>query len=441
VHCWLRIMLVMPLVAGSPHASEPGARAPERVTGVPDSLIPPLARASAHFDAVAATDAYLATVPPAARARSDAYFEGGYWLALWDCVAAIAVYLLILASGLSTRMRNLAARGPRVLEVAAYWAQFIIVTSLLLFPLTAYQDFVREHAYGLATQDFGSWLGDQLKTLGVSIVLGALFVSVVYGVVRRAPRTWWVWGSAASIVFFMFTALIGPLYIDPLFNRYTRLDDPRIRDPILSLARANGITATDIYVMDASRQSTRVSANVSGFLGTERITLNDNLLKRCTLAEIESTMGHEMGHYVLHHVYKSVLFFGIVFVGCFACLRWGGAWALARWGASWRVAGVADVAALPLFAILATGYFFILTPLTNTYTRVEETEADLFGLNAAREPDGEALVDLKLADYRKLDPTPLEEFLFFDHPSGRHRIYAAMRWKAEHLADSASDHQ
>ena len=103
-----------------------------------------------------------------------------------------------------------------------------------------------------------------------------------------------------------FFALIAPVYVAPLFNKYTRLEDAAIRDPILSMARANGISAKDVYVQDASRQSTRVSAFVTGFLGTERIVLNDNLLKRCSLAEIESVMGHEMGHYVMHHAYKGV---------------------------------------------------------------------------------------------------------------------------------------
>jgi STE24 endopeptidase len=202
------------------------------------------------------------------------------------------------------------------------------------------------------------------------------------------------------------------------------------------MARANGLSTNDVYVVDASRQSTRVSANVSGFLATERITLNDNLLRRCSLAEIEAAMAHEIGHYVLNHIYKDTVFFGILIVIGFAFLRGASTWAFGRWGSRWGVLGVEDVAALPLFALLLSTYFFVLTPLTNTYTRVEEYEADIFGLNASRQPDGEAEVDLKVGDYRKLDPGPIEEFIFFDHPSGRTRIYAAMRWKAEHLHDS-----
>ena len=136
---------------------------------------------------------------------------------------------------------------------------------------------------------------------------------------------------------------------------------------------------------------------------------------------------------MLHHVYKMILFFGVLTVLGFA-LSVGSSWAMVRWGGAWRVRGVDDTAALPLLALLVSLYFLVLTPVTNSLIRTQEVEADIFGLNASAQPDGEALVALKLGDYRKLDPGPLEEFVFFDHPSGRARIFAAMRWKAEHLS-------
>jgi len=390
---------------------------------------------SEHFDPVAATNAYLAKVPPDKKAKSDAYFEGGYWLILWDFLDSSFVFILLLATGWSACMRDWAERVTRFrpIHTFIYWAEFLVFTSVLTFPLGVYEGFVREHKYGLATQTFGPWLGDQLKGLAVGVVFGGLLVMALYGIVRRLPRTWWIWGAATSLVFLTFFSLIAPVYVAPLFNKYTRLEDPAIRDPILSMARANGISAKDVYVQDASRQSTRISAFVTGFLGTERIVLNDNLLKRCSLAEIEAVMGHEMGHYVMHHAYKGLMFFGIILVLAFAFLSRSSEWALKRWGDKWRTHSAGDLAALPLFAFLILAFLFVLTPIDNSYSRAEEFEADIFGLNAAREPDAEAEVDLKLADYRKLDPGTLEEIIFYDHPSGRVRIYAAMRWKAEHL--------
>ncbi len=391
--------------------------------------------ATEHFDPVAATNAYLAKVPPDKKAKSDAYFEGGYWLILWDFLASSFVFILLLATGWSARMRDWAERVTRFqpIHTFVYWAEFLVVISVLTFPLGVYEGFVREHKYGLATQTFGPWLGDQLKGLAVGVVFGGLLLMALYGIVRRLPRTWWIWSAATSLVFLTFFALIAPVYVAPLFNKYTRLEDPAIRDPILSMARANGISAKDVFVQDASRQSTRISAFVTGFLSTERIVLNDNLLKRCSLAEIEAVMGHEMGHYVMHHAYKGLMFFGVILVLAFAFLSRSSEWALKRWGDKWRTHSAGDLAALPLFAFLILAFLFVLTPIDNSYSRTEEYEADIFGLNAAREPDAEAEVDLKLADYRKLDPGTLEEIIFYDHPSGRVRIYAAMRWKAEHL--------
>ena len=216
----------------------------------------------------------------------------------------------------------------------------------------------------------------------------------------------------------------------PLFNTPKKLADQRVVAPILSLARANGIETGEVWEIDASKQTKRVSANVSGFLGTERITLNDNLLNRCSLPEIESVMGHEMGHYVLNHVYKFIWEFGVIIVAGFALLNWLFEKLRARF--QWGVRGLGDVAGMPLATLILSAYFFMLTPAFNTIIRTAEYEADVFGLNAAQQPDGFAQTALKLSEYRKLEPGRLEEMVFFDHPSGRTRIFTAMRWKAEH---------
>jgi STE24 endopeptidase len=199
------------------------------------------------------------------------------------------------------------------------------------------------------------------------------------------------------------------------------------------MARANEIPVKQVFEVDASRQTTRVSANVSGFLGTTRIALNDNLLKQCSLPEIREVMAHEMGHYVLNHGAKLLTYFGIFILIGFALTRNLFDAAVRRWGDKWRVRGIADPAGLPLLVLILSTFIFVLTPFLNTVVRVTEREADSFGINTAREPDGMAKVALKLGAYRKLNPTPLEEFIFFDHPSGRARIRMAMDWKAANL--------
>jgi STE24 endopeptidase len=391
---------------------------------------------AAVIDPVAATEAYLGRLTPEQRAKSDAYFEGGYWLMLWGFLYSLGVAALLLGTRTSARMRDLSERLVRFrpLQVFLYWLQYLLLTTLLGFPLTLYDGYFREHKYGLSNQTFGAWMADLLKGLGVGALLGGAAVVAVYTIFRRLPRTWWIWGTAAALIFVVLGALIAPVFIAPLFNTYTELKDPGLRGPILALARANGIPAEHVYVFDASKQSKRVSANVSGAFGTMRISLNDNLLNRVSPAGVKSVMGHEMGHYVLNHVYESMLWFALVFLLGFAFLRWGFDRAVARWGQRWGVRGIADPAGLPLLAALFATYFFVMTPLNNTFIRTNEAEADIFGLNAAREPDGFAETSLLLGEYRKLHPGPIEEWIFFDHPSGYNRILMAMNWKKEHQA-------
>src|SRR6185295_12782381 len=171
----------------------------------------------------------------------------------------------------------------------------------------------------------------------------------------------WLWATGVVVLFTIIGVVIAPVFIAPLFNTYTRLTDPALRDPILSMARANGIAASDVFVVDQSRQTTRISANVSGLLGTERISLNDNLLKRCSLEEIEAVLGHEMGHYVLNHLFKNLLETSIVIAAGLAFVAYAFERVRLRKPA-WRIASVADVAGLPLVAMLFAAFQFVATP-------------------------------------------------------------------------------
>jgi STE24 endopeptidase len=400
-------------------------------------------RAQEPFDVEAATQAYMARLSPEDKERSDAYFEGGYWLLLWGFLYGIGVAWLLLGTGLSAWMRDLAEKVTRrrPFQTALYAGQYVIVTAILGFPLTLYTGFFREHQYNLATQTFGPWLQDQVIGLLVGLVIAVIVLPILYGILRRAPRTWWIWGAVASIVLAAILVLLGPVYIDPLFNTYEPLEDGPVKDSILSLARANGIDVDNVYQFDASRQSTRVSANVSGFAGTMSIRLNDNLLNRMSLPAIEAVMAHEMGHYVLNHIYEMLIYFAVILLGGFAFVHKSFNWVLARWGSRWGVRGITDVAGLPLLVALLSIYMFVLTPVLNTMIRSNEAESDIFGLNASRQPDGFAEAALALSEYRKLDPGPLEEWIFYDHPSGRARIHMAMQWKAEHLDELGQEVQ
>jgi STE24 endopeptidase len=389
------------------------------------------------FDPAQATARYLAKVNGPARARSDAYFEGGYWLKVVDLLYALGVAAVLLWSQISLRIQEWAEERTRSrsLQVMFYAACYVPIVTVATLPLTLYEGYFREHAYGLSNQNFLQWLGDFGTDFAVNFVAALIFLPLLYAAIRRTREAWWLWGAGLAIAFNIIGAVIWPVFIAPLYNHYSPLADSPLKAQILSLARANDVPAANVYLVDASRQSNRVSANVSGFLGTARISLNDNLLKQGTPDEVLAALGHEMGHYVMGHVTRDILMFGLVIIFAFAFVNWGYLLALDFFGGQWQVRKVSDVAGLPLLVAMAAIFMFLATPLTNSITRTAEQQADIFGLDAVRKPDAFANVILKLSTYRKLEPGKWEEIIFYDHPSGRTRIETAMRWKKEHIAD------
>lgn len=462
--CFIAVV-VMLLAAGGPAAQ--AAPIPAPTTRVDVQPLPPIETAAAEkpvaFDADKATNAYLATVSGQARANSNAYFEGGYYLLFVDALYALAICALLLWGRVSTWMRTRAMKtmfmiagasamalksAPAGLrngtvkffmspawQTAVYAVQYAVVTTVLTFPLAVYEGFFREHAYGLSNQTFMEWFRDFGVGFMVTLVITVLGLVALYAIIRRTGRTWWIWGTGLFVAFSIVGMILAPVYIAPLFNTYQPLPDSVLKSEILAQARANAIPVDNVYVFDASKQSKRISANVSGFLGTTRVSLNDNLLDQTTPQETLAVLGHEMGHYVLDHATRLFMFAGLfAFIGL-AFANWAFFAATARWGTRWDVRGLDDVAGLPVLFAIFVIYNLVTTPLQNNVSRSTEAQADIFGLNTVRQPDGFASVSMKLSNYRKLDPSPLEEWMFYDHPSGRSRVSMAMRWKAEHLDD------
>lgn len=431
----LAIVVLSALAAGPAAAQGGPSAAPTKTVDV--HALPPTAAPAIHFDADKATNAYLARISGEARRKSDSYFEGGYVLVFVDAFYVIAIAGLLLFLRISSRMRKIAEgiTRSRFFQASIYVALFFLVTTVLSLPLTLYEGFFREHQYGLSNQTLGQWSGDLLIETAVDFVTALIIGSIIYAVIRRSKQYWWVWATVVTVAFGIFGAMIQPVYIAPLTNKYTPLKESPIKDHILSLARSEGIPVNNVYTFDASRQSKRISANVSGMFGTTRISLNDNLLNRSNDREIMAVLGHEMGHYVLDHSSRLVVFTGMLALLGFGFTAWGFNVLQQIFGGVWDVRGIDDPAGLPVIYALLTFFFLLATPLWNTAVRTTEAQADIFGVNAARQPDGFAEAALQLSEYRKLDPSPLEEFVFFDHPSGRNRISMMMHWKAEHLND------
>lgn len=395
---------------------------------------PAFADAALPFDPDAATRAWMATMGTAATARSNAYFEGGYWIPLISALITVVTCAVALALGWANGLRGWLERTVKFRFGVAFGFALIFtaLSGLVSLPFDFWVAFVREHDFGLSTQTVGAWAGEYAMSFGISLVITSLIVAILYAVVRAAKGSWWIWGAGVTIVFFAITAVLAPVYIAPLFNKYTPMAESQLRTDILSMAQANGVPADNVYVYDASRQSNRVTANVSGFLSTTRISLADNLVKRVSPGSVRAVTGHEVGHYVLQHTWSLLTMFALFVAVMFMLLDWGFR-ALSR-NERWGIRGLDDPAGLPLAIALLSVIGVIATPINNNITRFHEHQADLFGLNAARQPDGFAEAALLLSEYRKMEPTPFEEWMFYDHPSGYARIHMAMEWKAHEMA-------
>jgi STE24 endopeptidase len=393
------------------------------------------AAAPLPFDPEQATRTWLDTMGPEATARSNAYFEGGYVIDVASTAITVLVAGLMMMLGWARGVRAWLERTVKWFPLVAAGSAFfyVFVSSLLTFPFAYYVGFVREHRYDLSTQTLAQWFSEQLIGFGIGLLIGTIFLTVIYLIIRAARNTWWVWGAGVTIAFAAVMGMIFPVFIAPLFNTYTPMEQSELRDDIIAMAQANGVPATDVMVYDRSRQTNSISANVSGFGATTRISLADTLLERGSPEAVRAVMGHEIGHYVLGHTYSLLIMNSMLVLFSFAFVHFVFR-AIAK-NERWGIRDIADPAGLPLVMILLAVLGLLTTPLQNNMTRFHENQADAFGLNAAREPDGFAEAAVLLSEYRKMEPSPLEEWAFYTHPSGWNRVHRAMEWKANEIAN------
>jgi STE24 endopeptidase len=394
----------------------------------------PASAAALPFDPDEATRQWLATMDQAAVARSNSYFEGGYWIQFVGPLIGFLFAFLFLQLGFAKNLRAGLEKSVKfyILVVPLFALAYFLIGTIVGFGWDYWVFFVREHDYNLSTQDFAQWFGEYMKGFGVNMVVGAIGITILYLIMRALPRTWWIWGAGASIVFVAVIGMLAPVYISPLFNTYTPMEAGAQKDDILHLAQASGVPAHDVMVFDVSRQSHRVTANVSGFLDTTRISLSDTLLERASPEAVRQVMGHEIGHYVLQHTVSILIMNTLLIVVVFALAHF--VFLAISKNERWGIRGISDPAGMPLLLSIIGLIFVVATPINNNLIRFHEHQADIFGLNAAREPDGFAESALLLSEYRKMEPGPLEEWFFYDHPSGYARIHMAMVWKANEMA-------
>ncbi|THD51311.1 M48 family metalloprotease [Phenylobacterium sp.] len=392
------------------------------------------------FDPAAATAAYLATLPPEVHAKATAYTQGGHWVLLWTTLVSILASWIVLKSGILVRLRDgVEAKKPRPwLAVLVVLVVDGIAEAVIGVPWDAYSRWWREKAYGFTNRAFGGWLGEHLLQMTIGLIAAAIVFSLLYWLFRRFPNTFWLWAGLGMAVFGIVFFILQLFLIEPLFNTYKPAPPGPVRDEVVAMAKQVGMPSDKILIYDGSKQSNRYTANAGGIFGFGRVAMSDVMFKKdADQAEVRGVVGHEMGHYVRKHVLAGAVFQGLtVLVGLLLIGRLF-PWATRVLGAK-GVTGLADPAGLPVISILAAVLGLLATPVTNTFSRWVEADADHFSVVHFNEPDGLAKALVKTLEYRADSPSEIEEFIFYDHPSVRARVRAMMDWKASHPPTAAA---
>jgi STE24 endopeptidase len=389
----------------------------------------------AQFDPQAATAAYLAQLPPEGHIKAIHYTQGGHWLLLWSFLVTVVVSLIILKTGILTRIRDgLQKQRPRPWLVAWLSAVvFLALSWILSLPWESYASWWRPKTYGLQNQSWTGWVSEGLIGLVVTLIMGGLFITVIYWVIRKWPRFWPVLAGLVTGAFVLIGMTVAPVFIEPLFNKYTPAPQGPVRELVVQMGHQVGVPTDKIFIFNGSKQSNAYTANVSGMFGTARVAMSDTMFKRgADQAEVKGVVGHEMGHYVHQH--------GLWLAGALGLLTMLMAWltqaifpTVQRLMGAGAVEGIADPAGLPVLMVAFSLITLLATPIQNTISRTAESDADSFSLQHFNEPDGLAKALVKTIEYRADSPSKIEEIIFYDHPSVRARVEKAMNWKAAHL--------
>ena len=376
-----------------------------------------------------------AAVPvPEPSALAVRYYRTGVPLWVAGTLLDLAVPALLLWSGLSARMRRSAARVTRgrwYPTLALYGMLYVVLVALLELPFGWYDGYVRQHAYGLSTQTAAQFLSDGAKAVGVGCVVAALVLWIPYLLIRTSPRRWWLWTGLATIPVTVVALVVAPVWIDPLFDHFGPMRDRALEARIVALAQRAGIEGGRVYEVAKSEDTRRVNAYVTGLGGTKRIVLWDTLVDRLKPDEVLFVMGHEMGHYVLHHTLLVILGATLLVTGSmYTVHRLAGA-LLARWGRRFGFDRLDDPASLPLLVLLGGVVSLAATPVVLATSRWMEHEADRFGLEITRDNRAAALTFVKLQEENLGVPrTGLLDHLWRDsHPDPADRIEFANRYR------------
>ena len=377
---------------------------------------------------------------PKEERRAIAYAHLRHQVYFLDLLFSIAGLLLILQLAVAPRLRNVAERisSKRSLQAIIFGVPFLILLWLFTLPSAAAGHSLARY-YGQSVQGWASWFADAVKGGDVALVLAVVLLWLFYGLMRRSPRRWWFYAWMCSLPILIFLIFVEPLVLEPLFFRFTPLAnaDPQLAAQLERVVQRAGqnIPESRMFLMNASSKLNEVNAYVTGLGASERVVVWDTTTARMTTPEILFVFGHEMGHYVLHHIRNGIIFTaGILLLALFTGF-YALHWAIGRFGAAWKIRGVDDWASLPVLILVLTLFNLVFTPIDNAYSRHLEHQADQYGLEVVHGivPDAPQVAARSFQVLGEIDlsePSPSEavKIWFYDHPPLDERILFAQTY-------------
>jgi STE24 endopeptidase len=402
------------------------AQTSPRPSASPQTPIPGLPKSEPASQQPAATEQY--TLSEDRYEKAIAYNSAGYTLYFVSYFVSIAAIFLLVRLGIAAKFRDFAEglTGRRALQALVFVPLLFITADAFDLPVRLYWHSLSLR-YEQSVQSWGSWFWDWTKEELIGTALALVFALILFAVIRRSPRRWWLYFWFAALPIFLGFIFIGPWVIDPLFHKFEPLsrEHPQLVQSIQKLTQNAGVPVPPerIFLMRASEKSNEINAYVTGLGASKRVVVWDTTIQKTSSNETLFIVGHELGHYVLGHVWKGFLYGAagllVALYLIFRCMHW----ALGRWAKDWQLYGLEDWASLALFLLLLQVAMFFAAPVVNGITRIQEHAADIYGLEVIHGivPNSEQVAAhsfqvLGEVDLSDPNPSPFITFWLYSHP-------------------------
>jgi STE24 endopeptidase len=384
------------------------------------------------------------SLPPEKLAKAEALYKTRTVLYLFGMVFGIVVLGVLLKLRVAPVFRDLAERASKngFLQALVFVPLLTLLIAVISLPIDIYEQHI-SRTYGLSVQGWGSWAGDWCKAEGVALVITVLAVFGLFSIIRKSPQRWWFYFWLLTLPFLILLIFVAPVILDPIFNKFEPLEktQPELVSEIEKVTHRGGLSIPRdrMFEMDASEKVTTYNAYVTGIGATKRVVVWDNTSRDLTVPETLFVFGHEMGHYVLNHIYKGLAFFSAMMLAGFWLGRRIVLAMLARWGGAWHIRGINDLAALPVLMLALSLLTLVAEPMGNAFSRYQEHQADIYGLEVTHglfphngEVAASAFQKLGEKSYSYPTPNPLLVFWSYSHPSIPDRIRFALHYDPWH---------